>query len=217
MIFDIITVFPQILDSYFSFAQIKRAKEKGLIEIRSHDLRDFTSDKHRTTDDSPYGGGAGMVMKIQPIDKCLKKILEESPFEKKEILVILLSAKGNIFSQKKAIKFSKKYRQIVLICGRYEGVDERVAQFLVDEEVSLGKFIISGGELGAATVIDAVTRLLPGVLGNEESLLEESYNDQKKEYPQYTRPEVYKNWKVPSVLLCGDPKKIQKWRESKQK
>ena len=217
MRFDIITIFPQILDSYFSFAQIKRAKEKGLIDIALHDLRDFTKDKHRTTDDAPYGGGAGMVMKVEPIEKCIAEVLKQSPFPREEIKIILLSAKGKIFTQKKSSELSKKYKQIIFICGRYEGVDERVAKHVADEEISLGKFVLSGGELGAALVLDSVTRLLPEVLGNKESLLEESYNTQEIEYPQYTRPEVFKGWKVPKVLLGGDPKEIEKWRKGKQR
>jgi len=217
MHFDIITIFPQILDSYFSFAQIKRAKEKGLIDIALHDLRDFTKDKHRTTDDAPYGGGAGMVMKVEPIEKCIAEVLKQSPFPREEIKIILLSAKGKIFTQKKSSELSKKYKQIIFICGRYEGVDERVAKHVADEEISLGKFVLSGGELGAALVLDSVTRLLPEVLGNKESLLEESYNTQEIEYPQYTRPEVFKGWKVPKALLSGDPKEINKWRKGKQR
>jgi len=217
MRFDIITIFPQILDSYFSFAQIKRAKEKGLIDIALHDLRDFTKDKHRTTDDAPYGGGAGMVMKVEPIEKCIAEVLKQSPFPREEIKIILLSAKGKIFTQKKSSELSKKYKQIIFICGRYEGVDERVAKHVADEEISLGKFVLSGGELGAALVLDSVTRLLPEVLGNKESLLEESYNTQEIEYPQYTRPEVFKGWKVPKALLSGDPKEINKWRKGKQR
>ncbi len=210
--FDIITIFPHILDSYFAEAQIKRAKAKKLIEIFVHDLRDYAKDKHRTTDDVPYGGGVGMLMKVEPVEKCVEEILKKSPYKRNEIRIILLAAKGKIFNQKKSLELSKKYKQIIFVCGRYEGVDERVINHIADEEISMGKYILSGGELGAATILDSVTRLIPGVLGNEESLKEESYNTNETEYPQYTRPEVYKGWKVPSVLLCGDPKKIEKWR-----
>jgi len=217
MRFDIITIFPRILDSYFSEAQIKRAKAKKLVEIKIHDLRKFAKDKHRTTDDIPYGGGAGMVMKVEPIFKNVESIVKRSPYKRKDIRIVLLSAKGRLFEQKKAEILTKKYKQIIFICGRYEGVDERVAKNIADEEISVGKYILSGGELGAAIIVDAVTRLIPGVVGNRASLDEESFIGDQIEYPQYTRPEDYRGWKVPGVLLSGDHKKIAKWRRKKQK
>lgn len=217
MHFDIVTVFPKILDSYFAEAQVKRAATKKLVGIRVHDLRDWTTDKHRTTDDIPYGGGAGMVMKVEPIHECIKEILKDSPFKRREIRVILLSAKGKIYNQKKARSLLKNYKQIILICGRYEGVDERVVEFIADEEISIGPYVMSGGELGAAVIVDSLTRLVPGVVGNETSLVEESYESGAVEYPQYTRPEEFKGWKVPSVLLSGDHAKIREWRGRKQK
>lgn len=217
MKFDIVTIFPKILDSYFAEAQIKRASVKKLVEIEIHDLRDSTEDKHRTTDDVPYGGGAGMVMKVEPVNKCIQEILKKSSFKRKEIRIILLSAKGKFYEQKKAWDLSKKYKQIILICGRYEGVDERVVQHIADEEVSVGPYILSGGELGAAVVVDSITRLIPGVVGNETSLLEESYETNQLEYPQYTRPEEFSGWKVPKVLLSGDHKKIAEWRKKQSR
>lgn len=217
MRFDIITIFPQILDSYFCEAQIKRAKNKKLIDIKIHDLRKYAADKHRTTDSLPYGGGAGMVMKVEPIYKNVEAILKKSPYKREDIRVVLLSAKGRIFDQKKANKLAKKFKQVILICGRYEGIDERVAQFIAEEEISIGPYVLSGGELGAAVIVDSVTRLIPGVVWNAESLKEESYNSDHKEYPQYTRPEEFCGMVVPEVLLSGDHKKIKEWRKKRKK
>lgn len=215
--FDIITIFPQILDSYFAEAQIKRAVNKKLIKVKVHDLREYATDKHRTTDDLPYGGGAGMVMKAEPICKNVETILKKSPHKRKQTRIILLSAKGKAYDQKKANNLAKKYQQIILICGRYEGVDERVAQKIADEEISVGPYVLSGGELGAAIIVDSITRLVPGVIGNKASLEEESYNDDKVEYPQYTRPEEFCGMVVPPELLSGDHEKIKEWRERKKK
>lgn len=217
MKFDIITIFPKILDSYFAEAQLKRAKAKKLVDYHFHDLRRYASDKHHTTDDIPYGGGAGMVMKIEPIYKNVTAILKKSPYKRGKIRIILLSAKGKLYDQQKADNLAKKYQQIILICGRYEGVDERVALKIADEEISVGPYIISGGELGAAMIVDSITRLVPGVVGNKASLHEESYMCNQVEYPQFTRPEEYQGWKVPQVLLSGDHKKIIAWRGSKKK
>ncbi|MFH1182948.1 MAG: tRNA (guanosine(37)-N1)-methyltransferase TrmD [Candidatus Moraniibacteriota bacterium] len=217
MKFDIISIFPRILDSYFAEAQVKRAKAKKLVDVRVHDLREYALDKHRTTDDIPYGGGAGMVMKVEPIYKNVAAILKKSPYKREKIRIILLSAKGKLYDQKKADTLAKKYQQIILICGRYEGVDERVAWKIADEEISVGPYVLSGGELGAAVIVDSVTRLVPGVVGNRVSLEEESYIDSKIEYPQYTRPEEFCGMVVPEVLLSGDHKKIAKWRMGKQR
>lgn len=212
MRFDIITIFPEIFSSYFSESIIKRARERGLVKINIHNLRDFTTDKHRTVDDVAYGGGPGMVMRVEPIFNALKKIKSAGPRGKKT-KVILLSAKGKKFDQAMARRLSKQNR-VILICGRYEGVDERVAKYLADEEVSIGDYVLTGGELPAMIIVDATARLLPGVLGKKESLKEESFNQPDYlEYPQYTRPEKFKNWKVPSVLLSGDHKKIDQWRK----
>ncbi len=216
MEFDVITIFPEILKSYLAEAQIGRAIRKKLIKINIHNLRDYTSDRHKTTDDIPYGGGAGMIMKIEPIFKNIQALLKKQK-KRSKTRIILLSAKGQLYNQKKATQLTKKYDRLIFICGRYEGVDERVAQKLVDEEISIGPYVLSGGELGALIIIDSVTRLLPGVLGNQASLKDESYNNDQTEYPQYTRPEKFQDWSVPKVLLSGNPKLISQWRKSKQK
>ena len=202
MTFDIITIFPNIFDSYFKESIIKRAREKKLVKINIHNLRDYTKDKHKTTDDKPYGGGPGMVMMVEPIYKAVKKIKG-----KKKSKVILFSAKGKKFDQKMAKRFSKLDR-LILICGRYEGVDERVAKYIANEEISIGDYILTGGEIPAMIVIDAVSRLIPGVLGKEESL-----EEVKGSYPVYTRPEDFNNWKVSKILLSGNHKKIREWRK----
>ncbi len=211
MIFNIITIFPEIFHSYFSESIIARAQKKRLIEINIHNLRDYTRDKHKKVDDSPYGGGAGMVMKIEPIYKAVKNIkLAES-----QTHTVLFSAKGKKYTQADAQRLLK-YKNLILICGHYEGVDERVAKYVADEEISLGEYILTGGEIPAMAVVDSVTRLIPGVLGNPESLQEESFNTRAKinlEYPQYTKPEEFNKWKVPKILLSGNHKEIKKWRE----
>ena len=223
--FDIITIFPEIFDSYFKESILKRAQKRGLIKIKVHNLREFAKDKHKTVDDKPYGGGAGMIFKVDIIFRAVKKILKKN----KKTRIILFSAKGKKFDQAKAEKL-KKYEQIILICGRYEGVDERVAKYIAHEELSIGDYVLTGGEIPAMVVIDAVSRLIPGVI-KKESLKEESFgfkiqNSKFKiheEYPQYTRPEVFdagKNktkWRAPKVLLSGNHKKIQEWRKQKSK
>lgn len=211
MKFDIITIFPEIFDSYFSESIIKRAQEAGAIEITAHNLRDFTIDAHKTVDDTPYGGGAGMVMKIEPIYKCVESIKGKNPSENTR--VILFSAKGQRYTQRDAERL-KQYDKLIFICGRYEGIDERVAEHVADEEISLGDFVLTGGELPAMIVIDSIARLLPGVLGNAESIKDESHSqDGYLEYPQYTKPEKFLDWAVPEVLLSGNHEEIRKWRE----
>ena len=214
MIFDIITIFPHIFESYFSESIIKRAQKKGLIKINIHNLRDYTKDKHKTVDDKPYGGGPGMVMMVEPIFKAVS-VLKRSKVKNQKLKVILFSPKGKKFDQKMAKRFSKLDR-LIMICGRYEGIDERVAKHIADEEISVGDYILTGGELPAMIVIDAVTRLIPGVLGKYESL-----EEIKGSYPVYTRPEKFypdsknkrKAWQVPKVLLSGNHKKIEEWRK----
>ncbi len=209
MQFDLITIFPKIFESYFGESILKRAQEKKKIKIKAHDLRSFSSDKHKNVDDKPYGGGVGMVMQVEPIAKAIKKI------KKKNSRVILLSAKGKLVKQKDFKRWTK-YDQLVLVSGRYEGVDERVKKF-IDEEVSIGEYVLTGGELGSMIIVDGVSRLLPGVLGKDESSKDESYSDGKTlEYPQYTRPEDYKGLRVPKILLSGDHKKIEEWRDKKR-
>jgi len=219
MIFDIITIFPEILDSYLNEGMIKRAQGKKIIKIKKINLRDYTNDKHRSVDDSPYGGGAGMVMKVEPIFKALKA-LKKNKKQRTKSKIILLSAKGKTWNQEMAQKYAK-LDEIIFICGRYEGVDERVTNF-IDEEISIGDYVLTGGELGAAVMIDSITRLLPGVLGNAESAVSESHTEEGVlEYPHYTRPEVLtinkKKYKVPAVLLNGDHAEINKWREANKK
>lgn len=202
MKFDIITIFPNAFDSYFNESIIKRAQNKKLIKINIHNLRNYTTDKHKTVDDKPYGGGPGMVMMVEPIYKAVKKIKGKSKAK-----VILFSAKGKKFDQKIAQKFSKLDR-LIMICGHYEGVDERVGKYIADEEISIGDYVLTGGEIPAMVVTDAVARLIPGVLGKKESL-----EEIKGSYPVYTRPEIFNKLKVPKVLLSGNHKKIEELRK----
>ncbi len=210
--FDIITIFPNIFNSYFKESLISRAQKKKLIKINIHDLRDWASDKHKTVDDKPFGGGLGMVMKVEPIFKAVKKIKKG-----KKTKVVLFTPRGKKFNQKTAYQFSK-LDQIIFICGRYEGVDERVAKHIADMELSIGDYDLMGGELPAMIVIESVSRLVPGVLGKEE-LLEERVTKQKGfiEYAQYTRPEVFNKWRVPKILLSGNHKKIEEWKRKHSK
>ncbi|KKT76364.1 MAG: tRNA (guanine-N(1)-)-methyltransferase [Parcubacteria group bacterium GW2011_GWF2_44_7] len=215
MKFDIITIFPKIFDSYFGEGILARARKKELIEIKTHDLRQWTIDNHKSVDDKPYGGGPGMVMMVEPIYKAVKKLKSQS--SKLKTRVILFSAKGKRFTQADARRLAK-YGRIIMICGRYEGVDERVAEYIVDEEVSLGNFVLTGGEIPAMILVDAISRLLPGVLGKEESLKEESHGEENYlEHAQYTRPENFKGWQVPAVLLSGNHQKIKEWKKENQK
>jgi tRNA (guanine37-N1)-methyltransferase len=192
---------------------IKRAQDKKIIKISTSDLRRYADpkDAHKSVDDTPYGGGAGMVLKIEPIYKALKAIKR-----KKKSRVILFSAKGKTLTQQD-LKRLKKYDQLIMICGRYEGVDNRVAEHLIDEEISIGNYVLTGGELPAMILVDGITRLLPGVLGNKVSFEDESFaKEGELEYPQYTKPEKFKTWKVPPVLLSGNHGKIKEWRESQR-
>ena len=215
--FDIITIFPKIFDSYFSESIIARAKKKKLIKINVRNLRDFTTDKHKTVDDRPYGGGPGMILKVEPIYRALEKLKflgTKKERKKRKELVLMFDPGGEKFDQKMAKKFSK-YKKVVLLCGRYEGFDARVEK-LVDKKISTGDYILTGGEVPAMAVVDAVSRHIPGVLGKEESLIEETFSqDDYIEYPQYTRPEKFKNWKVPKVLLSGNHAKVKEWKKEK--
>ncbi|MFZ2189276.1 MAG: tRNA (guanosine(37)-N1)-methyltransferase TrmD [Candidatus Magasanikiibacteriota bacterium] len=241
MKFNIITIFPKIISDYCDETILNRAQKNNLININPVNLRDFTEDNHKTVDDTPYGGGAGMVMKPEPIYKALKS-LDAIPFCKDDALsklkkifssdikkkkrTILLSPRGRQFDQRVAEQWSK-LDEITFVCGRYEGIDQRVVDHMVDEEISIGPYVLAGGELGALVMIEAVSRLLPGVLGNEKSLLEETFNKKtinqennkssevEVEYGQYTKPADFKGWKVPSVLLSGNHAEIKKWREEK--
>lgn len=213
MKFNIITIFPEVVRAYLDASILKRAQDSGAVLLNAFDLREWTADKHKSVDDTPYGGGAGMIMKIEPLHKAIRDVAGEKSPKKR---VVLLSAKGKKWDQKMAKRFSK-FDEVTLVCGRYEGVDERVVKF-VDEEVSIGDYVLTGGELGALVVVDSITRLLSGVLGNEGSLESESHNSPGVlEYPQYTRPEVFevdgRKYRVPKVLLSGDHKKIEEWKK----
>jgi tRNA (guanine37-N1)-methyltransferase len=216
--FDIITIFPQIFDSYLKESIIKKAQDKKQIRVKVHNLRKWTKDKHQTVDDRPFGGGLGMVLKVEPIYRSVKDIKGRS----KKTKVVLFSPRGKQFSQKIANNFSRM-KQIIMICGRYEGVDERVAKNIADMELSIGPYDLMGGELPAMVVMETTARLIPGVLGKKELLKERIVKSGGfVEYPQYTRPEVFPpkkgiKWKVPKVLLSGHHKKIEEWRKKHQK
>jgi tRNA (guanine37-N1)-methyltransferase len=205
--FDILSTFPEMFDSPFSCSLLKKAKEKGLIEICLHNIRDYAEDRHKMTDDAPYGGGGGMLMKVEPVDKALQTVLAG----RENVPVVLLTPQGQVFNQNVAEELSK-YHHIVLICGHYEGFDERIRTHLVNREISIGDFVLTGGELSAMVLVDAVSRLIPGVLGNIDSAAMDSFSSGLLEYPQYTRPSEYRGWKVPDVLLSGNHKLIDSWR-----
>jgi tRNA (guanine37-N1)-methyltransferase len=211
VIFDVITIFPEFFNGPFDCGVIRRGRENGLVRISVHDLRDFTSDRHRTVDDRPFGGGEGMVFKPEPIFKAV-----ESARRGEQAEVVVLSAAGRRFNQAEALRLSKA-EQVILICGRYEGIDERVAEHLATAELSIGDFIVSGGEIAAVVVVDAVTRYVPGVVGKEESILRDSFSDpalerQLVEHPHYTRPAEFRGWRVPDVLISGDHDAVRQWR-----
>jgi tRNA (guanine37-N1)-methyltransferase len=241
MRFDIVTIFPGFFNGPLDYGIIRRAREAGLIETRVHDLRDFTHDRHHTVDDRPFGGGEGMVMKPEPLFEAVESILGASGSPESDVprtAVVLLSASGKPFRQETARRLSALER-VALLCGRYEGVDERVAEHLATDEISIGDFVLSGGELAAAMVMDAVVRLVPGALGNEDSTVNESFSvvaDRAKrarpsaassdrnsphavpcflDYPHYTRPPSFRGWDVPEVLLSGNHEEIRKWRHQK--
>jgi len=205
MIIDILTLFPKMFENILGESMLKIAQAKGLVEINVHSLRDWTSDAHRTADDKPFGGGPGMVMKVEPIYRALEEL--KAP---RKARVILLTPQGKKFDQKTAKRIAKEKR-LVLICGHYEGVDERVRE-LADEEVSIGDYILTCGELPALVVVDAVARLIPGVLGHSDSVSRESFEDSLLEYPQYTRPREFEGMGVPQVLIGGAHKEIESWR-----
>ena len=241
MRFDIVTIFPEFFAGPLDYGIVRRAREAGLIEARVHDLRGFTHDRHKTVDDRPFGGGEGMVMKPEPLFEAVESLVgsaagpETGPAEVLgETAIVLLSAAGKMFRQETARRFAGLSR-VVLICGRYEGVDERVAEHLATDEISIGDFVLSGGELAAAMILDAVTRLIPGALGNEDSIVNESFSEgaasgerarhavplQRRDdatdrgildYPHYTRPPSFRGWDVPEVLLGGNHEEIRKWR-----
>jgi len=213
MVFHVLTIFPEFFRGPFEHGVVARAAESGKIRIEVHNLRDWTSDRHRTVDDRPFGGGEGMLLKPEPVFKAAETIF---PDRRPDQRIILLSPQGRLFDQAAARRLSGS-AELLLICGRYEGVDERVAEHLADEEVSIGDYVLSGGELAAAVVIDAVARLLPGVLGNQDSAVRESFSDEAGgagllDCPQYTRPAEYRGWGMPEVLLSGNHEEIRRWR-----
>ena len=203
---DILTLFPPMFSGPFDYSIVKRAIDNKILDIRLIDIRGFATDKYKSVDDKPYGGGAGMIMRVDILDKALAGRTGK---------VILLDAGGEKFTQKKAVELSQE-QNLIIICGHYEGVDHRVHEHLADEIISVGDYVLSGGEIPAMILVDSITRLLPGSLGNPDSLAEESHNSDDVEYPQYTRPEEYNSWKVPEILLSGDHAKIKKWRSLAQ-
>jgi len=234
MRFDLITIFPEFFDGPLDFGIVRRAREAGLVEARVHNLRDFTHDRHHTVDDRPFGGGEGMVMKPEPLFEAVEALLGGAAGTTQPgTAIVLLSAAGKLFRQETARRFAKLER-IVLICGRYEGVDERVAQHLANDEICIGDFVLSGGELPAAMILDATTRLIPGALGNEDSTVNESFSEEKfmaphamndsafsasgiaprgiLDYPHYTRPQTFRGWDVPEMLMSGNHEEIRRWR-----
>lgn len=235
MRFDVVTIFPEFFAGPFDHGITRRARDAGIAEIRVHDLRRWTRDRHRTVDDRPFGGGAGMVLKPEPLFEAVEELLAEGPAAAR---IVLLSAAGKLFRQATARELAAAQR-VVLLCGRYEGVDERVAEHLATDELSIGDFVLSGGELAAAVVVEATVRLLPGALGNEDSAVDESFSaedasglpaadvspatgDARREtsggildFPHYTRPQQYRGWAVPEILLSGNHEEIRRWRRRK--
>lgn len=238
MRFDLITIFPEFFAGPLDYGIVRRAREAGLIETRVHDLRNFTVDRHRTVDDRPFGGGEGMVLKPEPLFEAVESLEARSAAGAEGTAIVLLSAAGKLFDQRMARRLAQ-LEHVVLLCGRYEGVDERVAEHLASDEVSIGDFVLSGGELAAAIVVDAVTRLIPGALGNEDSAVNESFSEEMAldsgdavrggagdsafrgsnrtllDFPHYTRPASFRGWDVPQVLLSGNHEQIRAWRRQK--
>jgi tRNA (guanine37-N1)-methyltransferase len=208
---DILTLFPKMFEDFSSTGIFQRAIGNKLVEFNIYNIRDYTHDKHHVVDDYPYGGGAGMVMKPDPVFEAVESIREQNTDKNEKLSVILTTPQGRLFSQKAAEELSR-YDRLIIICGHYEGVDERVHQYLATDEISIGDYVLSGGEPAAMVIVDAVTRLIPGVLGSEESAREDSHSGGLLEYPQYTRPPVFRDWEVPEILLSGNHGEIAKWR-----
>jgi tRNA (guanine37-N1)-methyltransferase len=216
MQFDVFTILPEVFPSYLETSIIKRARERDLINVRVHNIRDYTHDKHHMTDDTPYGGGGGMVMKPEPVFEAIESVLglnsdQTQPKLASDIPIILLTPQGRVFNQRIAQELSQ-HPHIALLCGRYEGIDERIREHLVTDEISIGDYVLTGGELPALILIDAIARLLPDVLGDPTGAQDDSHAMGLLEYPHYTRPPEFRGWKAPDVLLSGDHKKIDKWR-----
>ncbi len=204
---DILTIFPEMFDGPFAHSIIKRAKEKGLVEIHLHDIRDYSTDKHKRVDDYPFSGGAGMVMKVEPIVSLIEKLKEERNYDE----IIFMSPDGEVFNQGMANQMSS-FENIILLCGHYKGIDERVREHFITKEISVGDYVLSGGEIAAMIVSDSLVRLIPGVLGDETSALSDSFQDGLLSPPIYTRPADFRGWKVPEILLSGNDKKITEWK-----
>ncbi len=213
MQFDVFTLLPEVFPPYLESSILQRARQRGLLEVRVHNIRDYTHDKHHTTDDTPYGGGGGMVMKPGPVFEAVESVLGPISVETPsvDVPVILLTPQGRVFTQRLAEEYAR-YERIALLCGRYEGVDERIREHLVTDEISIGDYVLTGGELPALILIDAITRLIPDVLGDPTGAEDDSHSMGLLEYPHYTRPPEFRGWKVPDVLLSGDHAKIEKWR-----
>jgi tRNA (guanine37-N1)-methyltransferase len=212
---DVVTIFPDMFDNVIEFGVLKEAFKKNICQLNIYNLRDFSNYKHGRVDDRPYGGGPGMVLMPEPIDNAITFIKKKNKINKKERQkTVLLSPRGEKLNQNK-LKYLSNLENIILICGRYEGVDERVKDSLIDSEISIGDYVLTGGEIPAMVIIDGAIRLLPGVVGKEESLKSESFEDNLLDYPQYTRPPVFKGMDVPKILLSGNHKDIQKWRKEK--
>ncbi len=206
---DIITIFPQVVLSYLQEGILRRASQRGLLDVRVYNLRDYSTDKHKTVDDYPYGGGPGMVMKVEPFYRAINDLKADGI----ERHVILTTPQGRVYDQQRAAQLAALKKRIVILCGRYEGIDERVRILLVNEELSIGDYVLMGGELAALVIVESVCRLIPGVLGDEDSAANDSFGDGLLDYPHYTRPPEFMGLKVPEVLLCGDHKKIEEWRK----
>ena len=213
MKFEVFTLLPEVFPPYLDTSIINRARQRGLIEVRIHNIRDYTHDKHHTTDDTPYGGGGGMVMKPEPVFEAVESVLgfTAPPSQPVTVPVILMTPQGRVFTQRVADELSR-YERIALLCGRYEGVDERIREHLVTDEISVGDYVLTGGELPALTIIDAVSRLIPGVLGDPTGAEDDSHSMGLLEYPHYTKPPDFRGWKAPDVLANGNHAKIEEWR-----
>jgi tRNA (guanine37-N1)-methyltransferase len=213
MQFDVFTLLPEVFPPYLDTSILNRARQKGLIDVRVHNIRDYTHDKHHTTDDTPYGGGGGMVMKPEPVFEAVESVLGVETLQAQPVIVpvILLTPQGRVFTQRVAEELSH-YERMALLCGRYEGVDERIREHLVTDEISIGDYVLTGGELPALMVIDAVSRLIPGVLGDPTGAEDDSHSMGLLEYPHYTKPPEFRGWKVPDVLASGNHAKIDEWR-----
>jgi len=207
MQFDVFTLLPEVFPAYLDSSILQRARQRGLIDIRVHNIRDWASDRHHVTDDLPYGGGGGMVMKVEPVFAAVDAVLGDPP----SCPVIMLTPQGRVFNQRTASELSS-IPHLALVCGRYEGIDERIRTHLVTDEISIGDFVLTGGELPALLLIDALSRLLPGVLGDPDGAMDDSHASGLLEYPHYTRPPEFRGWQVPEILLSGDHAKIVRWR-----